>query len=108
MQMPDAVYHLMRETPLLQCSLASNVIAKIPPKFFISFNNLTGTYTYTKPFMSKGTADKTCRISHCNERSIYAFLFRELRGLSPNFHIHVSVSDLYIFPGSVHIFPAAE
>jgi len=41
MQMPDAVYHLMRETPLLQCSLASNVIAKIPPKFFISFNHLT-------------------------------------------------------------------
>jgi hypothetical protein len=48
MQMPDAVYHLMRETPLLQCSLASNVIAKIPPKFFISFNNLTGTLT--QPF----------------------------------------------------------
>ncbi len=32
------------------------------------------------------------------------FLFWELRGHSPNFHIHVSVSDLYIFPGSVHIF----
>jgi Leucine-rich repeat (LRR) protein len=41
MQMPDAVYHLMRDTPLLQCSLATNVIAKIPPKFFISFNLLT-------------------------------------------------------------------
>ncbi len=24
------------------------------------------------------------------------FLFWELRGISPNFHIHVSVSDLYI------------
>jgi hypothetical protein len=47
MQMPDAVYHLMRETPLLQCSLASNVIAKIPPKFFISFNNLTGIRSHT-------------------------------------------------------------
>lgn len=41
MQMPDAVFHLMRDTPLLQCSLASNVIAKIPPKFPISFNLLT-------------------------------------------------------------------
>jgi hypothetical protein len=30
---------------------------------------------------------------HCN---VYIFLFWELRGLSPNFHIHVSVSDLYI------------
>jgi hypothetical protein len=32
----------------------------------------------------------------CNENFIYVFLFWELRGLSPNFHIHVSVSDLYI------------
>jgi hypothetical protein len=33
---------------------------------------------------------------HCNENPIYVFLLWELRGLSPNFHIHVSVSDLYI------------
>ncbi len=33
---------------------------------------------------------------HCNDNSVYIFLFWELRGLSPNFHIHVSVSDLYI------------
>ncbi len=45
--------------------------------------------------------------SHCNGNSVYIFLFWELRGLSPNFHIHVSVSDLY-FPGSVHIFTPAE
>jgi hypothetical protein len=30
---------------------------------------------------------------HCIENPIYVFLFWELRGLSPNFHIHVSVSD---------------
>jgi hypothetical protein len=34
--------------------------------------------------------------SHCKENPIYVFLFWELRGLSPNFYIHVSVSDLYI------------
>jgi hypothetical protein len=45
---------------------------------------------------------------HCNENPIYIFLFWKLRGFSPNFHIHVSVTDLYIFPESVHIFPAAE
>jgi hypothetical protein len=47
--------------------------------------------------------------AHCNENSIYVFLFWELRGLSPNFHIHVSVSDLY-FPriGLSTYFPAAE
>ncbi len=33
---------------------------------------------------------------HCKEISIYVFLEKELRGLSHNFHIHVSVSDLYI------------
>ncbi len=33
---------------------------------------------------------------HCNENPIYVFLFWELRGLSPNFRIHVSVSDFYI------------
>ncbi len=33
---------------------------------------------------------------HCNENPIYVFLFWELQGLSPNFHIYVSVSDFYI------------
>jgi hypothetical protein len=35
-------------------------------------------------------------MTHCKENPIYLFLFWELRGLSPNFHIHVSVSDLYV------------
>ncbi len=35
-------------------------------------------------------------LTHCKEISIYVNLEKELRGLSPNFHIHVSVSDLYI------------
>jgi hypothetical protein len=34
--------------------------------------------------------------THCNGNPIYIFLFRGLSALSPNFHIHVSVSDLYI------------
>jgi hypothetical protein len=41
---------------------------------------------------------------HYNENPIDVFLFWELRGLSPNLHIHVSVSDLY---WSTY-FPAAE
>jgi hypothetical protein len=46
---------------------------------------------------------------HCNENPIYVFLFWELRGLSPNFHIHVSVRDLYIPRIGPHtVFPAAE
>ncbi len=31
------------------------------------------------------------QVPHCNQNSIYVLLFGELRGLSPNVHIHVSV-----------------
>jgi Leucine-rich repeat (LRR) protein len=41
MQMPDAVYHLMRGTALTSCNLSNNVIAKIPPKFPLSFSLIT-------------------------------------------------------------------
>jgi hypothetical protein len=34
--------------------------------------------------------------THCDEKSIYVFPEKELRTLSPKFHIHVSASDLYI------------
>ncbi len=40
----------------------------------------------------------------CNENPIYLFPEKEMRGLSPNFHIHVSVSDLYIPRIGPHIF----
>ncbi len=42
-------------------------------------------------------------VAHCNGNSVYIFLFWELRGLSPHFHIHVSLSDLYIPRISLHI-----
>ncbi len=34
---------------------------------------------------------------HCKEIWIYVFPEQELRGLSPNFHIHVSVGDLRVY-----------
>jgi hypothetical protein len=43
-------------------------------------------------------------VVHCKEISIYVFPEKELRGLSPNFHIHVSVSNLYITPLGLPIF----
>ncbi len=45
----------------------------------------------------------TSLVLHCNENPIYVFLFWKLRGLSPNFHIHVSVIDLYISRIGPHI-----
>ncbi len=50
----------------------------------------------------------TTKPRHCTEDPIYVFLCWELRGHSPNFHIHVSVSDLYIPAGSVHIFSCSR
>jgi hypothetical protein len=44
----------------------------------------------------------SCR-EYCKENPMYGFLFWELLGLSPNFHIHVSVSDLYISRIGPHI-----
>ncbi len=38
-----------------------------------------------------------CSALNCNENPIYVFLFWELRVLSPNFHIHASVSNLIEF-----------
>jgi hypothetical protein len=46
---------------------------------------------------------------HWKENPLCVFLFWELRGLNPNFHNHVSLSDLYtVVPGLVHIVPPAE
>ncbi len=41
---------------------------------------------------------------HCNDNPIYVFPAKELRDLYPNFHIHVSVSDLLIPRIGPHIF----
>jgi hypothetical protein len=35
-------------------------------------------------------------VVHCKEEPNYVFPEMKLRGLLPNFHIHVSVSDVYI------------
>ena len=42
MQVPDAVYYMMRNTTLVSCNLSSNVITKIPPKFPAKFSLITG------------------------------------------------------------------
>jgi hypothetical protein len=44
---------------------------------------------------------------HCKEISTYECPKMELRGLSPNFRMHVSVSDLYI-PRIGSLFSASE
>ncbi len=43
---------------------------------------------------------------HCKEDPIYVFPEVKLRDLVPNLHMHVSVSDLYIFTICPPIFDA--
>jgi hypothetical protein len=41
---------------------------------------------------------RKCKYSvHCKEDPIYLYTEMKLRGLVPSFHIHVSVSDLYMY-----------
>jgi hypothetical protein len=46
----------------------------------------------------------TLSLLHCKDNPIYVFHEKRPRGHSPNFHIHVSVSDLYIPRIGPHIF----
>jgi hypothetical protein len=56
-------------------------------------------------FIGKHEPRQMCISSpHCTETPIYVFSEMKLRGLVPNSYIHVSVRDLYIFPGSVCLF----
>jgi hypothetical protein len=58
------------------------------------------------PYFTAGV--QACNRPHCKDAipKIRKKIFpeKELRGLSPNFYIHVSVSNLYIFPQSVCLF----
>ncbi|XP_033171331.1 leucine-rich repeat-containing protein 20 isoform X1 [Drosophila mauritiana] len=41
MQIPDAVYHLMRNTELITCNLSGNVLKSVSPKFSQKFSTIT-------------------------------------------------------------------
>jgi hypothetical protein len=49
-----------------------------------------------RAYFSWQSQSKNIPVPHCKGNPIDVFPEKELRGLSPNFHIHVSVSDLYI------------
>jgi hypothetical protein len=54
--------------------------------------------------MKKKVTKAVFLLLHCNENPSYVFPEKKLSGLSPYFHIHVSVSDLYIPRIGPHIF----
>jgi hypothetical protein len=64
---------------------------------FVNFNALS-------PVESPSTMASNSTTMHCNENPIHVSQEKKLRGLSPNFHLHVSVRDLYIPRIGPHIF----
>jgi hypothetical protein len=68
---------------------------------FWSSDSLCGVGT----LLATGTESSNAfKYPHCNENPIYVFPEKEFRGLSPNFHIHVTVSDSHILRIGPHIF----
>jgi hypothetical protein len=54
--------------------------------------------------LSNSGTEQTSHQLPCNENPIYVFPEKKLRGLSPNFHIHVSASNLFTPRIGPHIF----
>ncbi len=88
---PEATNSVLKQQKRLQCSLQSLVLSC--PDHALSRTNKLSMIP-----------SSTLTTQHCNKNPIFVFPEQELWGLSPNFHIHVSVSDLYIHRNGPHIF----
>ncbi len=71
-----------------------SMVNTFPSKYNDGRQHQVGLYISSARGMIFSLAKK---IAHCKEIWIYVFPEKKLRVVRPNFHIHVSVSDLYIF-----------
>jgi hypothetical protein len=58
------------------------------------FNRRRPAAKVVRKYLNRKLLGEMVGCVHCQENPIYVFLFWELRDLSPNFYIYVSVSDL--------------
>ncbi len=72
--------------------------------YFILFEKSEKSWNKIAAPQIRRYKDALSSVPHCDENPIYVFSEKELRGLIPNFHIHGSVSDLYIPRIGPHIF----
>jgi len=97
--------------------LHSGILLQLTSKIFIYFTLLAQSsdffvfcFVQAWSALCQGVQGRCSKLqvltdfTHCNENPIYVFPEKELRGLSPNFHIHVSVSDVYILRIGPRIF----
>ncbi len=90
---PTRLVTLMQMLSESQSELLSTTVVSLPEP----------SVNATSPGDSTWYTTNIRLLIHCNENPIYVFLFWEMRGLSPNFHIHVSVSHFYIPRSGPHI-----
>lgn len=73
MQIPDAVYHLMRNTELQSCNLSGNVLKKVTPKFALKFSAITGnTLKYIYPIYILYLTMFACRSQSLTQSTVEA------------------------------------
>lgn len=112
-QVPDAVYHLMRHTALTTCNLSGNVITKLPPKFAVKFSLIT-ELNVSHNQMSK-LPDELCDLAELHSLDIshnafitlprVAFKMPKLANLNANHNriIEVEVERLREAPSLVEV-----
>jgi hypothetical protein len=72
--------------------------AAVPPiPLSLSFTNGLLHLLYHCTVTREAACDLACHTGKAKFRKFQIFAENELRGFSPNFHIHVSVSDLYLY-----------
>lgn len=64
MQVPDAIYFMMKNTKLTACNLSSNVLTKIPPKFPAKFSLITGKFHNQPKKTGNPEVNFTCSYSY--------------------------------------------
>jgi hypothetical protein len=81
-----------------------NLSADKSPALSDNFGNFQRRITFALASTFPICRHRSGRTPHYNENTIDIFPEKELRGLSSNFNIHVSASDLYIPRIGPHIF----
>ncbi len=74
-------------------SLSGQIFLPVLAKKFDQRLNFLATPSSRRILKRVGNTVLCHLFSHCNENPIYVFPENKLRGLSPNFHIYVSVAD---------------